>query len=186
MSHDHRTTLWESRAMSMINSVRWCFATSCDLVRPSNIILWYIAMLEIAARFLDITKPWLPRHRALTSDGCDVVRRCTTSHDSPPDGPRLPKFTPRWSTITKIYPSYDVVNAGVNVALTLVEHRIGSTLVIRGNIFAGLKWWEKWLLKSPHSIWTKSQVFPMLERGQCAVFVNIVSWNMFSGVTKCG
>ena len=158
----------------MIYSVGWCFATSCDLVRPSNIILRHITMLGIAARFLYIIKT--PK---TSGDDPWWLRRRATSHD-------YTRFTPPWSTITKMYPSYDVVNASVTVALTLVEHRIGSTLVIRGNIFAGLKWWSKWLLKSPHSIWTKSQVFPMLERGQCAVFVNIVWWNMFSGVTKCG
>ena len=157
----------------MIYSVGWCFATSCDLVRPSNIITTHYNAWNRSQVFIyHKDSQDIGRWPLMAATSCDVAR--------------LHTIHPPWSTITKMYPSYDVVNASVTVALTLVEHRIGSTLVIRGNIFAGLKWWSKWLLKSPHSIWTKSQVFPMLERGQCAVFVNIVWWNMFSGVTKCG
>ena len=94
--------------MSLVYFVRWRCTTSCDLVRPSKIILRYPTMLGISAKFLNITNtpktsghdPWWLRRRA-------------TSHDYTrftPDGPRSSKFTHRKS-------SYGVVKTGVTVAL---------------------------------------------------------------------
>ena len=79
----------ELRAMSLIYIVMWRCATSCDLVRPSKIILRYPTMLGIAARFLNITKT--PR---TSRDDPWWLQRRTITHDSP-----------RWSTITEICPS---------------------------------------------------------------------------------
>ena len=57
----------------------------------------------------------------MTPDGCDVVQRRTITHDSPPDGPRSPKFNHRKS-------SYGVVKAGVTVAEQTYSYR--STVLV--------------------------------------------------------
>ena len=117
--------LVERRAMCLIYIVRWRCTTSCDLVRPSKIILQYPTMLGIAARFLNITKS--PK---TSRDAPWWLRRRETSHDYTrftPDGPRSPKFTHRKS-------SYGVVKAGLTMALASfrwVTCHLHSVSVIR-------------------------------------------------------
>ena len=94
--------------MSLIYIVRWRCATSCELVRPSKIILRYPTMLGIAARLLNITET--PK---TSGDDPWWLRRRVTSHDYTrftPEYSQSPKFTHRRS-------SYDVVKAGATVAL---------------------------------------------------------------------
>ena len=115
-SHDLPPMVRDHHKMSLIYIVRCCCTTSCDIVRPSKIILRYptllgiaaySTMLGIAARFLNITKtpktsrddPWWLRRRATLHDYTQFI----------PDGPRSPKFTHRKS-------SHGVVKAGVTVA----------------------------------------------------------------------
>ena len=97
----------ERRAMALVYIVRWRCTTSCDLVRPSKIILRYSTMLGFSARLLNITNT--PK---TSGDDPLWLRRRATSHDYTrftPDGPRSAKFTHR--------KSYGVVKASVTVAL---------------------------------------------------------------------
>ena len=112
--------LMERRAMLLVYIVRWRCTTSCDLVRPSKIILRYNAMLGISAKYLNITNT--PK---TSGDDPWWLWRCATSHDYTrftPDGPRSPKFTHRKS-------SYGVVKAGVTVDLAIIIYPANNLML---------------------------------------------------------
>ena len=116
--------------MSLIYFVKWRCTTSCDLVRPSKIVLRYPTILGITARFLNFIKT--PK---TSGDDPWWLRRRVTSHNDTwfaPNGPRSPKCKRRRS-------SYGVAKAGVTVALfyTLVFYICSAGPCVTGDICLG-------------------------------------------------